>query len=255
MDDYATRFTDDVIAEANVVDVIRCRIVCSSGVKFVKLVKLLESGYVFTDFVGEGDDRREMVIRIEIIRCKNKFSDDMDPTHFRNILVNARLIAKPKGGNSQTRVHELVSKASSKRGLVAAEDPDAALAEYNCAKDKYESAVKHQATAHVTDSEEAKMFDIRLQAVEEEWVEAQKKYQNSNAFFVSTASIVFVEVFSWNQTHRTTLLNSLSLSLCLTPVTDSHFLFALRCNCTTMRFSTTTRPPTRTTTTTSFVHI
>ena len=79
MDKYDTpdRKEDGVIAESNVIDVIRCRVICSSGDHFVKLLKLLSKGFEHKlPQFGFG--------RLEIVRLKNKFAaDDIDPTHFR----------------------------------------------------------------------------------------------------------------------------------------------------------------------------
>ncbi len=81
IDDYRGRFADGVIPEACVVDVVRCRIVCSTAHGMLMVQRLLDGFKV----MFEGSPAT-----LSLIRAKNKFAQ-LDPTHFRNILNNLQL--------------------------------------------------------------------------------------------------------------------------------------------------------------------
>ena len=82
LDDFDDWADDYVLPEACVLDVLRVRIVCLDAKTVLALQDTLKGG-VEVD-VGGGR------VRLEVIRCKNKFGV-CDPTHFRNILNNVRL--------------------------------------------------------------------------------------------------------------------------------------------------------------------
>ena len=75
-DDYADRFHDKVLAEACVADVLRSRVVCTSGTAMLHFIELLAKGF---EHEIEGGEKA----LLEIVRLKNKMGTD-DPTHFRN---------------------------------------------------------------------------------------------------------------------------------------------------------------------------
>ena len=82
-DDYADRFHDEVLAEACVADVLRSRVVCTSGTAMLHFIELLAKGF---EHEIEGGEKA----LLEIVRLKNKMGTD-DPTHFRNMLCNLKL--------------------------------------------------------------------------------------------------------------------------------------------------------------------
>ena len=92
IDDYSDRFSDDVLPEANVVDVIRAR---GTVQRNDVLLKMLESFQA--DPRGKEFKIKDKVVYLQCVRCKNKFRD-VDPTHFRNCLLNFRLIKLGEGG-------------------------------------------------------------------------------------------------------------------------------------------------------------
>ena len=76
-DDYADRFPD-FLPEANVVDVIRARLVCSSGSQMKTFLKKIAESYE-TEIDGKK-------VKLSLARAKNKFSSkDSDPSRFRNV--------------------------------------------------------------------------------------------------------------------------------------------------------------------------
>ena len=77
-DDYQGRFGDHVLPVACVMDILRCRIVCTNAQRFCEC----QAGLGGLDFSSGGERAR-----IELVREKNKFRA-LDPTHFRNILNN-----------------------------------------------------------------------------------------------------------------------------------------------------------------------
>ena len=92
-DDYRNNFDDDVIPEACVLDVIRTRIVCPEGHNKLLLDPV---GVISLVDVDLGDGRHA---RLEVVRNKNKFKEgDEGPTHFRNMLLNCRLLFSSKDG-------------------------------------------------------------------------------------------------------------------------------------------------------------
>eukprot|EP00439_Symbiodinium_sp_Y106_P027014 s1986_g3.t1 len=83
VDDYADRFKEH-LAEANVVDVIRARLVCSSGKQMKTFLEMIAIGFPY-----EVDGK---AVKLELARVKNKFSSkDSDPSRFRNVLLNLEL--------------------------------------------------------------------------------------------------------------------------------------------------------------------
>ena len=94
VNDYATRFSDGVLPESNVLDVIRARLVTNRAGLLVTLESLegLEVAY-------EG-----AAARVEIVRCKSKFSK-LDPTHFRNYLLNIAIVYKGSRYFGEVQVH------------------------------------------------------------------------------------------------------------------------------------------------------
>ena len=94
-DDYATRFVD-LIAECNVVDVIRARLVCSSGTQMKDFLKKIAE-----DYETEIDGQK---VKLTLARVKNKFSSkDSDPSRFRNVLLNLQLHSNAVTENGQTK--------------------------------------------------------------------------------------------------------------------------------------------------------
>ena len=94
-DDYAGRFCDDVVPEACVVDVLRCRVVISSARKVISFLDSIARDSVFECDTGTGLRQ----FRCTFIRGKNKFRE-VDPTHFRNVLCNLRIDSVGGGGDS-----------------------------------------------------------------------------------------------------------------------------------------------------------
>ena len=78
-DDYEGRFTEG-LAEACVADVARARVVCHDGRAMCNVLLLLARHF------------RSGLSHLELVRMKNKCaSKNLDPTHFRNVLVNCQL--------------------------------------------------------------------------------------------------------------------------------------------------------------------
>ena len=101
MDDYADRFDDDVPPTACVADMLRCLTLCSNGLGMLALLLLLsqDGGFHLTvDGVGK--------VRLELVRNKNKCDPArVDPTHYRNVLLNLRLHAKGTTMFVELQVH------------------------------------------------------------------------------------------------------------------------------------------------------
>ena len=66
-------------------DVIRARVVCSSATAMLVLLDQLRHGFKTSRRRDGGP-----AVHLEVIRCKNKF-EQVDPTHFRNVIVNLRM--------------------------------------------------------------------------------------------------------------------------------------------------------------------
>ena len=100
-DDYADRFDDDVPPTACVADMLRCLTLCSNGSGMLALLLLLsqDGGFHLTvDGVGK--------VRLELVRNKNKCDPArVDPTHYRNVLLNLRLHAKGTTMFVEMQVH------------------------------------------------------------------------------------------------------------------------------------------------------
>ena len=94
-DDYQGRFTEG-LTEACVADVVRARVVCHDGQAMCNVLLLLARQFS----TGQS--------HLELVRVKNKCaSKNLDPTHFRNVLVNCQL----KSGRAclfvEVQVHHL----------------------------------------------------------------------------------------------------------------------------------------------------
>lgn len=86
----------DLIAECNVVDVIRARLVCSSGTQMKDFLKKIAE-----DYETEIDGQK---VKLTLARVKNKFSSkDSDPSRFRNVLLNLQLHSNAVTENGQTK--------------------------------------------------------------------------------------------------------------------------------------------------------
>ena len=101
MDDYADRFDDDVPPTACVADMLRCLTLCSNGLGMLALLLLVsqDGGFHLTvDGAGK--------VHLELIRNKNKCDPArVDPTHFRNVLLNLRLHTKGTTMFVEMQVH------------------------------------------------------------------------------------------------------------------------------------------------------
>lgn len=96
-DDYADRFPT-FLPEVNVVDVIRARLVCSSGTQMKTFLKKIDKGYQ-TEIDGQK-------IKLNVARVKNKFSSkDSDPSRFRNVLLNLQLYCNEHFHFVELQVH------------------------------------------------------------------------------------------------------------------------------------------------------
>ena len=103
VDDYAKRFPppDPVPPEACVTDVLRARLICKNGAAMVKLVKLLTGAMVEVSLAGNGGKGQ-----LECIRLKNKYRpQDLDPTHFRNCLLNMRFFCGNASCFAEIQIH------------------------------------------------------------------------------------------------------------------------------------------------------
>ncbi|CAK9053328.1 Hypothetical protein (Fragment), partial [Durusdinium trenchii] len=96
-DDYADRFPD-FLAESNVVDVIRARLVCTSGSQMKTFLKKISESYE-TEIEGQK-------VKLSLARAKNKFSSkDSDPSRFRNVLLNLELSRDGQSHFVELQVH------------------------------------------------------------------------------------------------------------------------------------------------------
>ena len=96
-DDYADRFPN-LLPEVNVVDVIRARLVCSSGTRMKTFLKNIAEGYK-TEIDGQK-------IELTLARVKNKFSSkDSDPSRFRSVLLNLQLSCNGRSHFVELQVH------------------------------------------------------------------------------------------------------------------------------------------------------
>ena len=80
LDDYSTRFNQPYLFESCVADMLRGSVYCDKGVQMAELIDTLYEGF------SHGD------VELKLIRCKNKVKD-VDPTRFRNVLLNLLLTA------------------------------------------------------------------------------------------------------------------------------------------------------------------
>ena len=100
LDQYAHCFRDGVLPEANVLDVIRVRAVCSraKGVLALQNTMLAEGGVHISLRDAKSPDGPGIAVQMELWRCKNSFAQT-NPTHFRSlaneILVTATLHGRP----------------------------------------------------------------------------------------------------------------------------------------------------------------
>ena len=108
IDDYTADHDDwdddTVIAEACVIDVLRCRAVCREGRKLLELEKRLREGF---ETIIDG---KRVVLKL--LRAKNKFNPKTpDPTRFRNILNNVRLEYGDRStfAELQTQQHDILA--------------------------------------------------------------------------------------------------------------------------------------------------
>jgi len=85
--DYRDRFTDEVLPEANILDVLRSSIICTSAEELIAVLEKLKNG--FTLLAPDGDAPE---LKVSLARMKNKANPkEIDPTHFRNVLCNLEL--------------------------------------------------------------------------------------------------------------------------------------------------------------------
>jgi len=82
LEDHTGRFSDGVLAEANIVNVVRARLVCDGSSKIRDVMELLIAGFE-ADVSGHR-------ARLEMIRSKNCFAS-LNPTHARSIVNTFRL--------------------------------------------------------------------------------------------------------------------------------------------------------------------
>ena len=91
LDDYAGLCEGDELPEAYVLDVLRARLVCSHAEHICNLLEKLATPWSATvDAEGKGD---RSTVKLTVIRVKSKFGTFVDPTHFRNVLLNIELRA------------------------------------------------------------------------------------------------------------------------------------------------------------------
>ena len=120
INEYARDFDDFddevVIAESCVLDIIRARAVCDDGQGLINLLQRLRPELAHAIQIHRDDSGRpahpQLVpfegasVSFELIRAKNKFAD-LEPTHFRNILLNLRMRVALPDGHSRTIFVEL----------------------------------------------------------------------------------------------------------------------------------------------------
>ena len=68
-DDYADRFKD-VLPEACVMDVLRGRVVCSTGEQMLAVQRLLLDGFA-AQVEEASNGQNDVMLRLELLRCKN----------------------------------------------------------------------------------------------------------------------------------------------------------------------------------------
>ena len=98
LDDYQGRFADGAPPEACVVDLVRARAILSDASRFQQLCDELEKG-VREELNGE-------VLTLRLVRGKNKFRT-LDPSHFRNILLNLLLLITTRDGKTMRLLCEV----------------------------------------------------------------------------------------------------------------------------------------------------
>ena len=100
LDEYAGRFPDDpdpeALPEACVSDVVRARIVCTSGEQLIQLIGRLHKGF--------SHEHQGISASIELVRVQNNFAK-LTPTHFRNIQCNVRLTHEGKTAFCELQLH------------------------------------------------------------------------------------------------------------------------------------------------------
>ena len=98
LDDYQGRFADSAPPEACVADLVRARAILSDASRFQQLCDELEKG-VREELNGE-------VLTLRLVRGKNKFRT-LDPSHFRNILLNLLLLITTREGKTMRLLCEV----------------------------------------------------------------------------------------------------------------------------------------------------
>lgn len=100
-DDYITRFPDD-LAEACVTDVLRATLILrdDGGSSLIEVLRTLQRDEE-EDRIPVGGGKYE--VRLQMVRRKNKFLRNADPTHFRNVLLNLRLTFDVVGADAKVK--------------------------------------------------------------------------------------------------------------------------------------------------------
>ena len=100
LSDYLDHFDDwddaKVIPEACVLDVLRARVVCPNAAGMIALLSDLDKGVHCELEDGQS-------AQLALIRCKNKF-ETLDPTHFRNLLNNLKLVSGGREAFAEVQV-------------------------------------------------------------------------------------------------------------------------------------------------------
>ena len=90
-DDYREYFDDGELAEANVLDVVRCRLIASSEVLLPAIHDALKGTFKCTltlPWLVAGG----LTVVMQLVRSKNKFGhSQLDPTRFRYLILNVRV--------------------------------------------------------------------------------------------------------------------------------------------------------------------
>ena len=85
--DYGDRFKDEVLPEANILDVLRSSIICTSAEELIAVLEKLKKGFTLKAPDGDAPE-----FKVSLARMKNKANPkEIDPTHFRNVLCNLKL--------------------------------------------------------------------------------------------------------------------------------------------------------------------
>ena len=80
------------------VDVVRARLICSSGTQMKTFLSKIASG-----FAAQIDGQ---AVKLHLARVKNKFSSkDSDPSRFRNVLLNLELKVEEQSHFVELQVH------------------------------------------------------------------------------------------------------------------------------------------------------